>query len=62
MSHLESESTDRRGRLVVVGTGIAVGHVTAEARAWIEQANKVLYCVADAATERLVLCHSLLLG
>lgn len=43
-----------RGSLVVVGTGIAVGHLTAEARASIEIADKVLYCVADVAAERLI--------
>ena len=43
------------GELVVVGTGVSVGHLTAEARGWISLANKVLYCVADAPTERLIL-------
>jgi uncharacterized protein YabN with tetrapyrrole methylase and pyrophosphatase domain len=43
------------GSLVIVGTGISVGHITAEARSWICSAEKVLYCVADAATERLIL-------
>lgn len=43
-----------KGSLVVVGTGIAVGHLTAEARSHIQIADKVLYCVADAATERLI--------
>jgi uncharacterized protein YabN with tetrapyrrole methylase and pyrophosphatase domain len=50
----KSKANKSKGSLVVVGTGIAVGHITAEARAWIEKAEKVLYCVADAATERLV--------
>ena len=45
---------ERVGTLVVVGTGIAVGHLTSEARGWLEQADKVLYCVADVATERLI--------
>lgn len=44
----------RRGSLTVVGTGIAVGQLSAEARAWIESADKVLYCVADAASEHLI--------
>src|SRR6266853_1887408 len=44
-----------RGSLVVVGTGISVSHLTMEARSWICSAEKVLYCVADAATERLIL-------
>jgi hypothetical protein len=42
------------GRLVVLGTGIQVGHLTAETRDWIKQSEKVLYCVSDAATERLI--------
>jgi uncharacterized protein YabN with tetrapyrrole methylase and pyrophosphatase domain len=49
------EQTTQRGSLVVVGTGISVGHLTAEARGWLSVADKVLYCVADAATERLIL-------
>src|SRR5689334_11072953 len=44
-----------KGSLVVTGTGIAVGHVSMETRGWICSAEKVLYCVADAATERLIL-------
>jgi hypothetical protein len=44
-----------KGSLVVVGTGISVGQLTLEARSWIKKADKVLYCVADAATERLIL-------
>src|ERR1035441_7586081 len=45
----------KAGTLVLVGTGIHVGHLTAEAREWIGIADKVLYCVSDAATERLIL-------
>ena len=41
-------------QLVVVGTGIQVGHLTAEAKGWLSCADKVLYCVADAATERMI--------
>jgi hypothetical protein len=42
----------RTGSLVAVGSGIAaVAHVTLEARSRIEQADKLLYCVADAVTE-----------
>ena len=41
--------------LIAVGTGIHVGHLTAEAREWLQSAEKVLYCVSDAATERLIL-------
>jgi uncharacterized protein YabN with tetrapyrrole methylase and pyrophosphatase domain len=44
-----------QGSLVVVGTGISVGQLTMEARGWIASAEKVLYCIADAATERLIL-------
>ena len=40
-----------KGHLIVVGTGIQVGQITAEARDWIRQSEKVLYCVSDAATE-----------
>jgi Tetrapyrrole (Corrin/Porphyrin) Methylases len=40
----------RKGSLVVVGTGISVGQVTIEARAYMEQAEKLLYLVADPAT------------
>lgn len=41
-----------KGSLVAVGTGIkAIAHLTMEARSRIEQADKVLYCVADTVTE-----------
>jgi len=43
-----------KGELVIVGTGISVGHITMETRSWICCAEKVLYCVADPATERLI--------
>ena len=40
------------GSLVIVGTGISVaGQVTIEARAHMEQADKLLYLVADPATQ-----------
>jgi uncharacterized protein YabN with tetrapyrrole methylase and pyrophosphatase domain len=40
------------GSLVVVGTGIkTVGHLTAEAIAWIQKADKVLYVVSDPIAE-----------
>ena len=43
------------GSLTVVGTGIKfVGHITIEARAYIEQADKVLFGVADAATKEWI--------
>lgn len=41
--------------LAVVGTGINVGQLTAEAADWIRTADKLLYCVSDAATERMLL-------
>jgi len=41
----------KSGYLTIVGTGIQfVGQVTLAAKAWIEQADKVLYAVADPAT------------
>lgn len=40
--------------LVAVGSGINVGQITLETQDWIESADKVLYCVSDAATERLI--------
>jgi uncharacterized protein YabN with tetrapyrrole methylase and pyrophosphatase domain len=49
------EASVPKGSLVVIGTGICVGHLTMEARGWIASSDKVLYCVADAATERLIL-------
>lgn len=43
------------GQLVVVGTGIkAVGHLTLDARAWLERADEVHYVVADVITEQLI--------
>ena len=43
------------GKLVVVGTGIHIGQLSAEARDWLQCADKVLYCVCDAASERVLL-------
>jgi uncharacterized protein YabN with tetrapyrrole methylase and pyrophosphatase domain len=44
-----------RGSLIVVGTGIkAVGHLTLEARSWIEQSDKVLHLVVDPITEKWI--------
>src|SRR5437762_822622 len=40
--------------LIALGTGISVGHLTMESRTWLENADKVLYCVSDAASERLI--------
>ncbi len=43
----------KTGSLTVVGTGIQlVGHLTLAAKAWIEQADKVLFAVADPATAK----------
>jgi uncharacterized protein YabN with tetrapyrrole methylase and pyrophosphatase domain len=45
-----------KGSLVVVGTGIkTVGHLTAEAIAWIGKADKVLYVVSDPIAEASIL-------
>ena len=42
----------KRGSLVCVGSGIkSIGHFTLEAQGWIKQADIVVYCVADPATE-----------
>lgn len=42
----------KKGSLMVVGSGIkSIGHVTLEAQGWIARADKVLYAVADPATE-----------
>ncbi|MBH8552511.1 hypothetical protein I8751_09005 [Nostocaceae cyanobacterium CENA357] len=41
------------GSLIIVGTGIQlVGHLTLAAKAWIEQADKVLFAVADPITAK----------
>jgi len=51
----EMNSKEPRHCLVVVGTGIkSANHITAESRAAISSADKVLYCVADLAVERLI--------
>ena len=43
----------KTGSLTVVGTGIQlVGHITLGAKAWIEQADKVLFALADPATAK----------
>jgi precorrin-2 methylase len=48
-------ATDKSGSLTVIGTGIkAIGHVTQESRDYLEQAQKVLYLVADPVTERWI--------
>jgi uncharacterized protein YabN with tetrapyrrole methylase and pyrophosphatase domain len=43
-----------KGRLTVVGTGISFGQLTLEARGAIQRAERVLYVVADAITERWI--------
>ena len=55
MNGLADKPENSRGSLVVVGTGISVAHLSMEARGWICSADKVLYCVADAASERQIL-------
>jgi hypothetical protein len=42
------------GNLIVVGSGIHVGHITLEAQGWIQAADKVLYLVADPVTARWI--------
>jgi precorrin-6B methylase 1 len=43
-----------KGRLIVVGTGMNVGQMTAEAREWLMRADDVVYAVPDEATEQLI--------
>jgi hypothetical protein len=50
----ETVNQQTKGELTVVGTGIQLGHATLQARAWIANAEKVLYCVGDSATERWI--------
>lgn len=43
----------QRGSLTIVGTGIQLGgHLTLSAKAWIEQADKLLFAVADSGTAK----------
>lgn len=50
-----SRRDEPRGTLFVVGTGIkSGGHFTADASFWLRHADKVLYVVADAVTERAI--------
>lgn len=52
-------ASTRRGSLMVVGSGIkSVGHLTLEAKGWIEQSDIVLYCVADPATDTWIQAHA----
>lgn len=48
------DSRNSKGSLIVVGSGIAAGQMTVETRRWIEVSDKVLHCVADPVTERLI--------
>jgi hypothetical protein len=49
----------RPGRLIIVGSGIkSISHFTLEAVSYIEQADKVFYCVADPATELFIERHN----
>jgi precorrin-6B methylase 1 len=49
----------KRGSLVCVGSGIkSIGHLSLEAQGWITQADLVLYCVADPATEIWIQRHA----
>jgi len=45
----------KAGSLIIVGTGINIGQLTIEAQGWLEIADKVLYCVSDPATERMIM-------
>ena len=42
------------GKLVVVGTGIQLGHMTIETKDVIENAKKVLYLISDPITESFI--------
>ena len=54
-----SITSDRPGRLVIVGTGITgVSQLTLEAVAWIEAADVVCYVLADPLTERWIGEHA----
>jgi precorrin-6B methylase 1 len=49
----------KRGSLVCVGSGIkSIGHLSLEAQGWITQADLVVYCVADPATEIWIQRHA----
>ncbi|NEO73132.1 MAG: hypothetical protein F6K52_27605 [Moorea sp. SIO3H5] len=52
-SKLKSKLNLETGSLTIVGTGIQlVSHMTLGAKAWIEQADKVLYALADPVTAK----------
>lgn len=48
------EQKKSRGWLIVVGTGYRVGDITLEARACLEQADKVFHVIADPLTARTI--------
>ena len=49
---MRESSLEKKGSLTIVGSGImSLAHLTTEAQAWIRQAEIVLYCVSDPATE-----------
>ncbi len=48
-------SNKKKGTLKIIGTGITLGQMSIESRTLIEKSEKVLYCVADAATEAFIL-------
>ena len=43
-----------KGRLIVAGTGMQLNQITISTKAYIEQAEKVLYLVADPVTEKWI--------
>lgn len=48
----------KKGQLIIVGTGLrTVGHMTAEAIAWIKAADRVFYVVGDPIAEEMI--HSI---
>jgi hypothetical protein len=51
LAKVDEMRNTRTNSLVVVGTGISVGHLTRETMALIQASDYVLYCVADAVTE-----------
>jgi uncharacterized protein YabN with tetrapyrrole methylase and pyrophosphatase domain len=52
-SKVKNKLNLKPGSLTIVGTGIQiVGHLTLGAKAWIEQADKVLYALADPVTAK----------
>lgn len=51
-SNGSSGKSRKAGSLTVVGSGIkSIGHLTLETQGWIREADIVVYCVADPATE-----------